>query len=963
MNSRILLVVFLVAVRASQAGVPVLPDTGLVLQARGVLTSGVQRLDVQLVNASSRQRANLSVRLVLEGDSTGLAGLVLRPALVGHSAASGTMDLPSIGSVGLDSAVRGTFEVGSCATTCRASWDLSLGNVRLAPVEAVRLQWLAGTSSMRYAPVAMLSHAPAVTDWSFQGLSLDAEDDDPRFESGSLPPATHVQVFEGGTRVWGIAPGEPEPVFPSPWARDRRVHAWSPIANRRPDSLGRRIRDSLNVLLPRVLVNQAGYRLVDVKAGSARFMGMGASGSTFQVVDASGAVVATGNMHDLGVRDSATLKVVAETWSAAVEYTFASAALDGDLSEGFLPSSLAQGGPYRVVVGADTSASFRVDDRIYSWLRDVELRYFGAQRSGSTDSWLRGTSFPGDPAPGGWYDCGDHLKEAQPQGAAMAILAVLAAAHPERDDDLVGSNHDDPNPDGVPDLLRELKQGVDYVLDSWDRNGSSPTTLVTSVGDYGADHGSWMPSEWQSLVQDGEVGGPPDRVGRVELGANVAGDFAAALAVFSRLWKGRDPNRAAHALEVAKALYLHAKADPDHVVSSHSWTGAFFTEANLALAATTLLWATGDTAFLTDLVRDPALAPSGNASPFLYSKYPGGWMARRNPPMHKGAWPMDWANRQPLALYAFGRLVLADASGAASMGVRSEAERTAFLQALLATFTDNLHNVSEGATGVSMPGTSVGEAAKSIGADPVWGTMAQGADWGAAGYQSGNAAELLLFAELLDLAEGSALPDWSSADLRGKADSLRTMGIRILDHILGANPWGLSYVLGVGERNPQHPNHREGNPELRTVRIDYPYTTPDGALVGGMTASSRGRTYVDQARLYTTSEPCLTGSAHLLIPATLLSVASRVGPVASRRVSASRLSIAVRGGNDVVVRWAGASGPLDIRLLDASGRQIARIDRFESAGSARFASPSARGVLFVQVGDGTAVRDAILPRP
>ena len=61
---------------------------------------------------------------------------------------------------------------------------------------------------------------------------------------------------------------------------------------------------------------------------------------------------------------------------------------------------------------------------------------------------------------GGWFDCGDHLKESMSMSYATAMLGLLSAALPDSDADHYGKNHNDTYlTDGVPDVLYETKMG------------------------------------------------------------------------------------------------------------------------------------------------------------------------------------------------------------------------------------------------------------------------------------------------------------------------------------------------------------------------------------------------------------------------------------------------------------------------------------------------------------------------
>jgi Glycosyl hydrolase family 9. len=58
-----------------------------------------------------------------------------------------------------------------------------------------------------------------------------------------------------------------------------------------------------------------------------------------------------------------------------------------------------------------------------------------------------------------------------------------------------------------------------------------------------------------------------------------------------------------------------------------------------------------------------------------------------------------------------------------------------------------------------------------------------------------------------------------------------------LDNIyynLGANPWDISFLMGAGDKNQNHPHNRTANPDgYNTGGMPYEYRCPRGALMGG----------------------------------------------------------------------------------------------------------------------------------
>ncbi|MCB9497309.1 MAG: glycoside hydrolase family 9 protein [Fibrobacteria bacterium] len=683
---------------------------------------------------------------------------------------------------------------------------------------------------------------------------------------------------------------------------------YDPIANPLPDSgVDQRVRDSLTLKPSRIRLNQAGYRTQDVVGGMAKFYHVG-SALAFTVIDsATGTVVGTGPLVAKGFNSGTNISVIASNWAGTVSggdtrYRMSTTGLGTTIlpdavMEGTLPGvGLVEGGKYRIVVGKDTSHTFLVSDNVYGMVRDGVLKFFGIQRSGSFPSWFHRASHMKDgslatpPAPGaykgGWYDCGDHLKEPQTMSYALATLATLAATMPERDANHYGMNHANTlRTDGIPDILFEAYFGGRFFVDSWVRHGRSTgprggtdSGMVTGVGDFGKDHGWWGRPENQDAMTEVGRGGWKERILRSELGANTLGDVAAGLAILSKRWRPYDPKWADTALMAAKDMYAYAKANRV-VVSSPAYNGAGpdKVNANLALAATALLWVTKDKSYLSDIAYDKTVGShgatwnAGGGPTPMKSSWEGGWMVYSNPNLTKGGANSDWANRHQLALYAFYKLILSDKDSALAFGVRDEAERQNLVTHTIAGVVQNLNSISGGA-GISIDLPSVDPndgGGYAIRAGGNWFTMFTQQQWVWNRYQVANAFELFIYYDITrDLEAGLA-----GTELTGYAwnrGPVRQLMVRQMDYMLGVNPWDVSMFMGLGEKNFNHPHHRAANPEGRnTPGTPYAYHVPVGALYGAWDPTLAENGVVeDYWNEYHTTEVCLDGAASSIAIAT-----------------------------------------------------------------------------------------------
>ena len=258
---------------------------------------------------------------------------------------------------------------------------------------------------------------------------------------------------------------------------------YAPIAMAMPDSgIPQKVRDSATMQFGRVRVNQAGYRRVDVSLGMAKFyyVSRPAGVTTFTVYDTTSKQPAGGGtLSDKGFKSGSKMSVWASNWAGLtsggdVRYRMTS---DGQgttiaasqVYEGTLPTDLKEGHYYRVIVGTDTSVAFLVSDNIYGHVRDALLKFMGINRSGDGPSWFHAPSHlkdgflarPSNPGAykGGWYDCGDHLKEPQTMSYALSTLAVLSATLPTRDRDHYGLDHSRTiQTDGIPDVFQRERR-------------------------------------------------------------------------------------------------------------------------------------------------------------------------------------------------------------------------------------------------------------------------------------------------------------------------------------------------------------------------------------------------------------------------------------------------------------------------------------------------------------------------
>jgi endoglucanase len=271
---------------------------------------------------------------------------------------------------------------------------------------------------------------------------------------------------------------------------------------------------------------------------------------------------------------------------------------------------LSAAGTYVVRVAGVGSPPFAVGNDAHSALLAKSLAFFRVQRCGPgpadghgachvQDGAARGGPADGMHvrADGGWHDAGDYIKFLVTTGHVTNLLLATYLRHPD-----VFPDHDG---DRIPDLLEEVRIGVEWIAKLWDAERG---VLYYQVSD-ARDHDTWRRPEKDTDVRPVWACAPGQ-------GGNVAGKAAASLALAAVIWSDRsrpyaDPELARAWLDAAKQVYAWGKERP---AAQPSNPPEFYQERsvddNLALAAAALFRATGETAYLQE-ARERARAAGG----------------------------------------------------------------------------------------------------------------------------------------------------------------------------------------------------------------------------------------------------------------------------------------------------------------------------------------------------------------
>lgn len=676
-----------------------------------------------------------------------------------------------------------------------------------------------------------------------------------------------------------------------------------------PDTLDQAYFDAINTKISPIRVNQAGYLKSDTER---QFYFVGSKATEFEIVDADGKSLSTKITGTFTATETATKSdwtIIAGTDAATNDlkrYKVEITGPEGNIFVGKIPQNVPTEKRLRIKVGDEISSTFIVSDDVYTMAKDATLKFFGIQRSGNSESWFHGPSHTKDGGgaittagdttssfdasragslAGGWYDCGDHLKESQTMAYAFMTLAVMHATNPGKDVDHYDYNQGEfVKTDGVPDVLREAKHGADFFLKAYEFAKGVVDDMPVSVGSFGSDHGWWGRPEAQDYVNAKHRGGPTERTVRLgELGSNISSDIAAGLAILSKDYAKYDKKFADSCLVVAEKMYAFAK-DLAQGKTFKNNKAFFDTPAynnnheyldDLALASVALLYATGKKDYADDMIRTTELF-KGQRIIDGAGFFGGGWFAADASGMLKNPKNTNWANAHSFALYALYKLILADKTKATSEYGLTEDERLAAIEDCLADMIANLGDVSGTGTGsIVLPKGDISWTQNTVSYNPTWYTMFTDQKWNFNHYQAGNIFEVLAYADVAADIEkqGVTLPAMASTGL--KASEMRQLGINQLNYMLGVNPWDVSFVYGIGDKNDAHPHHRASNPEGKnTPGFNYKYNCPVGALFGGTVPGDSSSLVPENEtswKDWEKSETCLYSSATLLSALTFVS--------------------------------------------------------------------------------------------
>ena len=692
------------------------------------------------------------------------------------------------------------------------------------------------------------------------------------------------------------------------------------------DSLDQAYIDALNLKVSNVRVNQAGYLPSDPEK---LFYYAAASGKcddvSYTVVDLEGKEVAKGGALTSTETIDKYRRIVKAYSNVIVDrYKVELADSTKLLCAGKLAdvAGLPNDQRLRIKVGKEYSSTFIISENVYSMLRDATLKFFGAQRSGDSESWFHGPSHVKDTIPGGWYDAGDYGKVGPTMTYVFMMLSTLATLHPERDADHYAFNHNETvKIDGIPDILREARLGAEFFLRSYEYAKGDIKDMAVTVGDLATDHEFWdRPENMESRAD------APTRPLIRGIGPAYSGAIAAGLAFLSQSYATYDKTFADSCLKVAEKLYAYAKANKnaEEICDSRFYPCGHKPEDEVAMAAIALHYATYETSkkmdYMTDLTSNKEINDNSDYVKAHEPVFEGGWLSAEGR-FYPGGWVADYENSYSMALYAFYKLFLADSNASKKYGL-SDSLRSDYSKRIVSLLVYNIvDGASRGDSEIALP---YGEGSTRLRYSAPWYHFT-GAEWGTNGYDAGEVFSLLAYAEVTGNTQ------------------IRQIAINKMNFFLGMNRWDISFVMGVGDKNEAHPHNRMSNPELWNGSLlepesiyqtaPYHYSTLVGAFMGGTLQDTLNSDAAD----FVAMETGWWYNATLLAATVLLS--SENAPDTSVKIKKngatlpSILKIAQHENVLNITYHLAQAEPVKVKLLSVSGKQVMQYSGVESAGS------------------------------
>lgn len=313
-------------------------------------------------------------------------------------------------------------------------------------------------------------------------------------------------------------------------------------------------------------------------------------------------------------------------------------------------SPLRKAGRYTIVAGRAASPPVRIDGSAYAGAADTLLYYMREQRSGFNplirDSVHRRDGIIVDhptrtgefiAVSGGWADASDYLQYVATSANATFVMLMAWRDNPRAFDDKFNAEGL-PGPNGVPDVVDEVRHGLDWLL----RMYPGGSDMFNQIAD-DRDHRYWdLP--WTDTVDYGwgkgkerpvyPCTGKPQGLMKAKNRstgyASTAGKYAAAFGLGASVFAKTDPAFAKILRERALAAYRLGRAHEGVCQTAPGGQPYFYEEDDwrddMELGAASLVDASGELHFLGDALlyarQQPVTPWMGKDTARHYQWYP-----------------------------------------------------------------------------------------------------------------------------------------------------------------------------------------------------------------------------------------------------------------------------------------------------------------------------------------------------
>lgn len=311
-------------------------------------------------------------------------------------------------------------------------------------------------------------------------------------------------------------------------------------------------------------------------------------------------------------------------------------------------SGLRQKGFYRIAAGNAVSPDFPIDDHVYDGAADYLLNYMRQQRSGY-NPFVRDSCHTHDGyeiygksadsahinVSGGWHDAADYLQYVTTSANATYQMLFAYSENPSSFVDKYLSNGL-PGPDGIPDILNEIRWGLDWLV----KMNPGPGLMYNQIADDRDHIGFRYPNVDTAHYGKGRerpvyfCTGKPQGLfkykNRTTGIASTAGKFASAFAKGAQVYKNADPPFSRLLREKASAAFEFGLENPGVCQTAPGTAPYFYEEDNwvddMELAAIELYNLTAESKYLSyalDFGRRELVTPwMGADTAHHYQWYP-----------------------------------------------------------------------------------------------------------------------------------------------------------------------------------------------------------------------------------------------------------------------------------------------------------------------------------------------------